>query len=454
MKENTTEDNPAAVDRAGTARLFPKQAGETPDRWSWVERSVWTGRMLNRLTESQEGPVWFSLWDKVWDSDNLSQAMLEVILNGGSAGVDGQTTGQVSGNWVPEQERLQSELRQGQYRPQPARRVWIPKPGSNEQRPLGVPAVRDRVVQAALRHVLEPIFERDFAEQSYGFRPGRGCLQALQRVEELLVQGYTWVVDVDLQSYFDTIPHKRLLTEIQKRIADGKVMKLLAEYLAAGVLETGKDWQPTEQGTPQGSVISPLLSNIYLNPLDHQMIEQGYEMVRYADDFVVCCRTAAEAQQALAAVATWTAAAGLRLHPVKTRIVSAAGPEGFDFLGYHFQRYENGKGAKFPRKKSVQKLRETLREKLQRSRSGSIPNIIREINVTLRGWLGYFKYSRPSALRDADQWTRDRIRQIIRQRQKRRGIVRGRERTEYPNDWFAEQGYFSLLKAQAQWIQS
>jgi len=141
VKEQTTENKPAAVAGAGKARLFPKQAGETPDRWSWVERSVWTERMLNRLAESQEQTVWFSLWDKVWNSDNLSQAMLEVILNGGSAGVDGQTTEQISGNWTEEQKRLQSELHQGQYRPQPARRVWIPKPGTSEQRPLGVPTV-------------------------------------------------------------------------------------------------------------------------------------------------------------------------------------------------------------------------------------------------------------------------------------------------------------------------
>ena len=454
MKEQTTENKPAAVAGAGTARLFPKQAGETPDRWSWAERSVWTERMLNRLAESQEQTVWFSLWDKVWNSDNLSQAMLEVILNDGSAGVDGQTTGQIKENWTKEQDRLQGELRQDQYHPQPARRVWIPKPGTKEQRPLGVPVVRDRVVQAALRHVLEPIFERDFAEQSYGFRPGRNCLHALQRVEELLMNGYTWIVDVDLKSYFDTIPRKRLLAEIQKRIADGKVLKLLESYLEAGVWETGKGWQPTEQGTPQGSVISPLLSNIYLNPLDHKMAQDGYEMVRYADDAVVCCRTETEAQKALAEIASWTELAGLKLHPTKTRIVSAVGKGGFDFLGYHFERYQIGGGMKWPRDKSRKKLRDKLREKLRRGRSGSTADIIIEINPILKGWFGYFKFSVPSAMRDADQWVRERIRQIVRRRHKRRGIVHGRERIEYPNRWFETQGFYSLEKAQAKWIQS
>jgi RNA-directed DNA polymerase len=454
VKEQTTENKPATVEAVRKARLFPKQAGETADRWSWVERSVWTQRMLNRLAESQEQTVWFSLWDKVWNSDNMSQAMLEVILNGGSAGVDGQTTGQISENWSQQQEHLQSELRQGQYRPQPALRVWIPKPGTSEQRALGVPVVRDRIVQAALRHVLEPIFEWDFAEQSYGFRPGRSCFHALQRVEELLTNGYTWVVDVDLKSYFDTIPRKRLLAEIQKRIADGKVLELLKDYLEAGVMETGKGWQPTEQGTPQGSVISPLLSNIYLNPMDHKMAQLGYEMVRYADDAVVCCRTEAEAQEALAELAAWTEAAGLTLHPTKTRIVSAVGKGGFDFLGYHFERYHDGNGLKWPRAKSRKKLRDNLREKLRRGRSGSIPDIISEVNPILKGWFGYFKFSVSHAMKDTDQWVRECIRQIVRRRHKRRGIVKGRERIEYPNRWFDTQGFFSLEKAQAKWIQS
>jgi RNA-directed DNA polymerase len=454
VKEYTTEKKPATVKRAGKLRLFPKQAGETNDRWSWVERSVWTERMLSRLDKSQEQTVWFSLWDKVWNSDNMSQAMLEVILNGGSAGVDGQTTEQLKNNWLEEQERLQGELRQGQYRPKPALRVWIPKPGTNEKRPLGVPATRDRVVQASLRHVLEPIFEREFAEQSYGFRPGHSCLQALQRVEELLLSGHTWVVDVDLKSYFDTIPHKRLLQEIGKRIVDGKVLKLLEDYLDAGVMETGKGWQPTEQGTPQGSVISPLLSNIYLNPLDHEIARKGYEMVRFADDFVVCCRSEAEAQKALVEIAAWTEAAGLKLHPTKTRIVSAEGKGGFDFLGYHFECYHDGSGLKWPRDKSCQKLRDKLRKKLPRGRSGSIPDIISEINPILKGWLGYFKYSAISVIHVTDAWVRGRIRHIIRRRHKRRGMVKGREHSEYTNQWFEEQGYFSLEKAHAKWTQS
>jgi RNA-directed DNA polymerase len=182
---------------------------------------------LKRLEERQEQTVWFSLWDKVWQSDNLDQAILGVILNRGSAGVDGQTTEQLKQDWTPQCDQLQQELRGGSYRPHPARRVWIPKLGSAELRPLGIPAVRDRVVQTALRAVLEPIFERDFAEQSYGFRPGRGSVQALARVERLLQSGHLWIVDADLKACFDTIPHERLLALVRKRIADGKVLRLL-----------------------------------------------------------------------------------------------------------------------------------------------------------------------------------------------------------------------------------
>ena len=455
MKEPTTENKPAPVEsRRSPTPCFPKQAGEAPSPWAWVERSVWTERMLKRLAQSQEQTVWYSLWDKVRASNNLDQGILKVVLNKGSAGVDGQTTQQLSLNGIAEREELRVQLRDGHYQVQPARRVWIPKPGSAEMRPLGIPAVRDRVVQAALLQVIEPIFEREFAERSYGFRPGRGCLQALGRVEELLETGYLWVVDVDLKSYFDTIPHDRLLELIQRRIKDGKVIELLGQYLRVGVMETMKGWKPTQQGTPQGAVISPLLSNIYLNPLDHQMAQSGYEMVRYADDLVVCCKTQEQAQKALDEITAWVQTVGLRLHPDKTRIVNASEKGGFDFLGYHFERYREGGGLKVPRLKSQNKLRERLRERLKRGRSGSIRSILAEINPVLRGWYGYFKYSLPSAMQRVDEWVRERIRHIIRRRKKRRGMVRGRERTEYPIAWFKAQGLFSLKDAQAQWIQS
>ena len=410
--------------------------------------------MLNRLESTQEQTVWWALWDKVCNPENLDAAILKVIVNQGSAGVDNQTTGQLAQEWDWNRNRLLEELRTGKYQPLPVKRVWIDKMGSKDKRPLGVPAVRDRAVQTALRAVMEPIFEKDFSDRSYGFRPGRGSLQALERVESLLEQGYTWIVDADVKAYFDSIPQDKLLEQIERRIADGTVLRLIRQYLEAGVMETMRDWKPTQQGTPQGSGISPLLANIYLNPLDHQMSRANQEMVRYADDFVICCRTEAEAQKALAMVAAFAEAAGLKLHPEKTRIVNAAQKGGFDFLGYHFERYREGGGLKWPRKKSLEKLRESIREKTARGRPGGVSQIIAEINPKLRGWYGYFKYSLPTAMVRVDEWVRERIRHILGRRQKRSGMVKGRERTEYPIAWFAGQGLFSLKNAQTQWIQS
>jgi RNA-directed DNA polymerase len=454
VKEPITEARPAKVGSSGASLNFPKPAGETQDPWSWVERSIWTERMIERLAHSQEQTVWYSLWDKVWKEQNLDQAILRVILNHGAAGTDGYTTEQLLKDWTQQRDQLCQELREGTYRPKPARRVWIPKLGSPELRPLGIPAVRDRVVQSALRAVLEPIFEREFVQQSYGFRPGRSAQEALQRVERLLQEGHTWIVDADLKSYFDTIPHGRLMALIERRIADGKVLRLLEAYLQAGVMEGLKDWSPTLEGTPQGSTISPLLANIYLNPLDQLMVQRGWQMVRYADDFVICARSKAEAHTALAEIRAWVQEAGLRLHPTKTRIINAAAKGGFDFLGYHFEQYHSGGGKKWPRQKSQFKLREHLREQLPRNRSGSVQQIIAEVNPVLRGWYGYFKYSLPSAMQRVDEWTRERIRHILRRRQGRRGMVRGRERTEYPIAWFAAQGLFSLKSAQAQWLET
>jgi RNA-directed DNA polymerase len=245
--------------------------------------------MLTALETGVKGSKWFRLWDKVGRERNLQRGFWAVWRNDGSPGVDGQTVTQFEQHETEELTRLAAELRAGTYRPQPARRVYIPKLGSSEKRPLGIPAVRDRTVQATVRFVIEPIFEREFAEHSYGFRPGRGCKDALRRVTGLLADGYTWVVDADLKRYFDTIPHERLMARLRERVADGPVLRLIESCLHAGVMETMRDWQPSESGTPQGAVLSPLLSNIYLNPLDHAMAAAGTEMIRYADDFVILC---------------------------------------------------------------------------------------------------------------------------------------------------------------------
>ena len=417
----------------------PKQAGDIRDRWRWIEQSVWTERMLTRLEPSEPTTVWFGLWDKVTAQRNLQAAFWAVWRNAGAPGVDGQTVRQFTAQEQAELAKLREELRSQRYRRQPARRVWIPKPGSTEQRPLGIPAVRDRTVEAAMKHVLEPIFERDFAEHSYGFRPGRGCRQAVPRVEELLREGRTWCVDLDFKSYFDTIPHERWLGLVKERVVDGSVLALLAQSLKAGVLEELKGWQPTECGTPQGAVISPLLANLYLNPLDQQMARQGGEMVRYADDLVVRCRTKEQAEQALAYLRQWAEQAGLTVHPTKTRIVNAQS-EGFDFLGWHFRG-----GKKWPRQKSLQKLQEKLRPLSRRTNGQSLGEMIAQINPILRGWHGYFRQSHPTGLSGPDGWLRRRLRAMLRKREKRPGYgLSEADSRRWPNRWFAAQGLFSL----------
>jgi RNA-directed DNA polymerase len=354
-------------------------------------------------------------------------------------GADAQTVAHFARQEAAELARLHAQLRDGTYRPQPVLRAWIPKPGSNERRPLGIPAVRDRVVQAALRNVLEPIFETEFAGQSYGFRPGRGAKDALRRVDTLLKAGHDWVVDADLKSYFDTIPHERLLALVKARVADGRVLALVESFLRAGVMEEAKGWQPTECGTPQGGVISPLLANLYLDPLDHQMAGTGWELVRYADDFVILCRSEAEAQAALSQVRAWVDGAGLILHPEKTRIVNAAQRGGFDFLGYHFER-----GLKWPRKKSLKKLKDKLREKIPRKAGGSLKVVIQGVNRSLRGWYEYFQHSHANVFTSVDGLVRRRLRSLL---EKRRGHTRqglGLAHHRWPNEWFAKQGLLSL----------
>lgn len=435
MKQDELNIRTASVTGATQA----KQAGPTPDPWWWVKPGIWTERMLKRLTQSEPTTVWFGLWDKVWSLKNLQSAFWAVWRNDGAPGVDGQSVEQFDAQAEVQLARLSEELRTKSYRPLPARRHWLPKPGTTEKRPLGIPAVRDRTVQTAARNLIEPIFERDFAPNSYGFRPGRGCREAVGRVEELLSQGHTWCVDVDLKSYFDTIPHDRLMALIRERVVDGSVLHLLEQYLKAGVMEELVGWQATEVGTPQGAVISPLLSNIYLNPLDHEMIRRGWEMVRYADDFVVLCRSREEAELVLKWLADWTTEAGLILHPTKTRLVDETG-EGFDFLGWHFQG-----GKKWPREKSLQKLQDKLRPLTARTNGLCLGAIVARVNPILRGWRNYFQDSLPSGLKDPDGWLRRRLRAMLRKREKRPGFGNSKaDHKRWPNRWFAVQGLYSL----------
>lgn len=435
------QDEPASV------ASEPTQAGDARGRWPWAEASVWTERMLVALEQGVKGGVWFSLIDKVYAMANLRSAFAKVARNKGAAGVDHVTVQDFDRRRDENLSVIHDLLRAGQYRPQMIRRKLIDKPGSKEKRALGIPTVRDRVTQGALRHVLEPIFEKAFAEHSYGFRPGRGCKDALRRVDSLIKGGYRHTVDIDLKAYFDTIPHDRLLEEVRQYVSDSRVLGLIEAFLKTAILDGMSSWEP-EAGAPQGAVLSPLLSNLYLNDLDHVMAREGYEMTRYADDMVIQCRSPEEAEAALARVRAWVADRGLLLHPTKTRVVDVEA-KGFDFLGYHFhKRYRR------PRTKSLKKLQDTIRHKTRRSNGHSLKRIITDVNQTLRGWFEYFKHAARSVFRRLDQWIRMRLRSILRRRRGRKGRGRGADHQRWPNAYFTDRGYFSLEAARVSLHQS
>lgn len=441
------EHTPATVPLA-------QQAGATDaaaaiySRWRWVQPCAWTVRMLTALEQGVKGAKWFRLFDKVFAERNLWAAFQQVAQNGGAAGVDHATTRDFERQLPDSIWELSDLLKSQRFTPQPIRRVHIPKPGTSETRPLGIPTVRDRIVQTAIVNVIEPIFEQDFAKHSYGFRPGRGCKDALRRVDQLLRAGYVHVVDADLKGYFDSIPHDRLMARLETKIADGPVLRLIESFLKADILDEASRWTP-EAGAPQGAVLSPLLSNIYLDPLDHLLAETGFEMVRYADDFVILCRTAEEAQRALDIVRQWTADNGLLLHPMKTRIVDAR-TERFDFLGYTFCGRKH-----WPRDKSLKKLKDALRPKTRRTSGDSLSCIVKNVNPTLQGWFEYFQHSSyRNVFQTIDGWTRMRLRSILRKRRGRRGRGQGADHQRWPHRFFAKQGLFSLANAHALVVQS
>jgi len=401
--------------------------------------------MVSALVNGVKGGKWFSLVDKVIRSPTLDAAWRKVARNNGAAGVDGQSIERFAAQAERYLRELHLSLKDGSYRPHPVKRVEIPK-GDGRTRPLGIPTVTDRIVQTAFKMAIEPIFEVQFRPGSYGFRPGRSCKDALREVDRLLKEGFTWVVDADLKSYFDTIPHDRLMARMASAISDGPVLSLIEGFLRQDIMKEMARWQPTT-GTPQGAVISPLLANIYLHPLDLLMEQSGRRMVRYADDFVILCRTEDEALAALRQVEAWVSANGLRLHPDKTRVGDSRQPgEGFDFLGYRFEA-----GRRLVRKKSLKALKDKVRSKTIRSRGDALERIISDLNPMLRGWFGYFKHATPALFGVIDGFVRRRLRAILRKQDKRPGIGRCKaDHRQWPNAFFADRGLFTLHTAYVQ----
>jgi RNA-directed DNA polymerase len=435
------QENPGSAETAKQGR--DATGGEPRELW-WAEASIWTDRMVSALGNGVKGGKWFSLIDKVIRPTTLETAWQRVARNKGAAGVDGQSVERFARHAERYLLELHTELKAGTYRPSPVKRVEIPK-ADGKTRPLGIPTVKDRIVQAALKMVIEPIFEVQFRDGSHGFRPGRGCKDALREVDRLLKEGYTHVVDADLKGYFDSIPHDRLMALVEGSISDGRVLSLIESFLQQDIMTETARWQP-QAGTPQGAVLSPLLANLYLHPLDLLMEQSGYRMVRYADDFVILCASEAEAAAALRQVAAWVNANGLTLHPDKTKIGDSQQPgQGFDFLGYRFEA-----GRRFVRAKSLQAIKDKLRARTIRSRGDSLERIVADINPMLQGWFGYFKHARPRLFRRLDGFVRRRLRAILRKQEKRPSMGRSEaDHRRWTNAFFADVGLFTMQAAHA-----
>jgi RNA-directed DNA polymerase len=425
------------------------QAESTPTQWDWVDRTIWTERMLAALGNGVKGNKWFSLIDKVYRPATLQAAWEQVQANRGAAGIDGQSIEAFAANAGRYLDELAKDIEEGKYQPQAVRRMEIPKAGG-KTRPLGIPTVKDRIVQTAVKRVIEPIFEKEFLPMSYGFRPGKGCKDALREVDGYLRGGYTHVVDADLKGYFDSIPHPQLKERIEERISDGRLLELLAGWLRQDIVKGLERWTPTG-GTPQGAVISPILANLYLHPLDERMTELGYRMVRYADDFVILCPSAEQARAALGEVKAWVEANGLTLHPDKTHVGDCMiEGQGFEFLGYRFEA-----GKRWVREKSLQGFKDKIREKTHRTRGDSLTRIIADLTPMIRGWYGYFKHADRWEFPKLDGFIRRRLRAILRKQEKRPGFGRCHaDHKRWPNVYFAALGLFTMTEARMSASQS
>jgi len=440
-----TPNKPAPQVSATTKRGAEAQAietGATPKRWDWVEGCVWTEAMLAALDNGVKGGKWYSLMDKVYAPRTLEAAWQRVQANAGAQGIDRMSIEMFAAQAPRYLTELSQALRTGSHEPQAVRRVYIPKAGGG-QRPLGIPTVKDRVVQAALKSVLEPIFENEFLESSYGFRPQRGCKDALREVQHQIDAGRVWVVDADLKSYFDMICHEKLMSKLKRRMAYGKVLQLIERYLKQDIVTQVQSWSPV-MGTPQGAVLSPLLANVYLHDLDETMALAGYKMVRYADDFVVLCESQGQAQAALERIKDWVQAHELELHPDKTHVGNCQERgQGFDFLGYRFEA-----GLRLIRRKSQQAFRDKVKALTRRTCGQSLNYLTARLNPVLKGWFNYFKHAQVGIFGTLDAFIRRRLRSILCKQNKlghyysSKGIHQ-----RWPNAFFAQAGLFALYEA-------
>ena len=377
---------------------------------------------------------WYSLIDKVYRLPNLLESWYEVRENKGAPGVDKESIQEFERKLNQNLKELHRLLKEGRYIPSPLRRVLIPKPSSDKLRPLGIPTVRDRVVQQAIKRIIEPIFEAKFKDVSYGYRPNRRAHKAIQKCKEYIDAGHVWVVDADITSFFDKVDHKLMMRALNEEIADGTLLDLIEQFLKAGVMKDGK-LDATYEGVPQGGVISPLLANIYLHHFDEVMAERGYRLVRYCDDFVIFTKFGRKAERALQ-VTRQILEEGLllKLNPQKTRIAHAVF-DGFEFLGCRFKY-----GYIRPKDRSISSFKNRVRYITRRQQPRKLKEVIDRLNPMVRGWGNYFRYGNVKVLyRSLDEWTRMRLRSFL---EKKKAVKYQNRRIS--NQRFKSQGLVSL----------